>query len=68
VRLSEDQVELAWRYAYLFFFEFPKPFPWHLLDLKKDFKARPISFVLGEEGRERYDQTFEYLTGKPIEW
>jgi len=67
-RLSQDQVELAWRYAYLFFFEFPKPFPWHLLDLKKDIKSRPVRFVLGEEGQKRYNQTFDYLTGTPINW
>lgn len=67
-RLTQDQIELSWRYAYLFFFEFPKPFPWHLLYLKKDFKARPMAFVLGEEGVKRYGETFEYLTGKPLDW
>jgi capsule polysaccharide export protein KpsC/LpsZ len=67
-RLSQDQIELAWRYAYLFFFEFPKPFPWHLLDFKKDIISRPLEFVLGEEGQKRYNQTFEYLTGTPLEW
>jgi len=66
--LSQDQIELAWRYAYLFFFEFPKPFPWHLVDLKKDIKSRPLRFVLGEEGQKRYDQTFKYLTGTPLKW
>jgi hypothetical protein len=66
--LSEKQIELAWRYAYLFFFEFPKPFPWHLLDLQDDYKSRPMSFVLSEEGQQRYGSTFDYLTGKPIEW
>lgn len=67
-RLSEEQVQLAWRYAYLFFFEFSKPFPWHLLDLEKDYKSRPLSFVLGEEGQKRYADTFDYLTGKPLVW
>ena len=67
-RLSQDQIELAWRYAYLFFFEFPRPFPWHLVDLKKDIKSRALSFVLGEEGHKRYDQTFDYLTGTPLKW
>jgi hypothetical protein len=66
--LSQDQIELAWRYAYLFFFEFPKPFPWHLVDLKKDIKSRPLNFVLDEEGQIRYNQTFKYLTGTPLEW
>jgi hypothetical protein len=67
-RLSQEQIELAWRYAYLFFFEFPKPFPWHLLDLKKDINSRPVRFVLDEEGQKRYDQTFKFLTGTPLEW
>lgn len=67
-KLSKNQTELAWRYAYLFFFVFPKPFPWHLLDLKDDIGERPVNFVLGEEGQARYDKTFEYLTGTPLEW
>ena len=67
-RLSQEQVEMAWRYAYLFFFDFPKPFPWHLLDLKEDFKARPIKFVLSDEGQARYSETFDALTGGPIRW
>lgn len=67
-RLTQEQVELSWRYAYLFFFEFPKPFPWHLLDLREDLQSRPVSFVLGEEGSARYGETLDYLTGKPLEW
>lgn len=67
-RLSQAQVELSWRYAYLFFFKFPKPFPWHLLDLKEDIHERPMDFVLGKEGHQRYGETFEALTGKPLEW
>lgn len=66
--LSQDQIELAWRYAYLFFFEFPQPFPWHLLDLRQDVKTRPVGFVLGPEGQKRYNRTFDYLTGTPLEW
>lgn len=67
-RLTQEQVELAWRYAYLFFFAFPKVFPWHLLDLKADFKDRPLDYVLGTEGTKRYAETFEFLTGKPLTW
>ena len=67
-RLAQAQVEKAWRYAYLFFFAFPQPFPWHLLDLKQDIKERPIDFVLSEEGQARYGQTFEALTGGTIQW
>jgi len=67
-RLTQEQIELAWRYAYLFFFEFPKPFPWHLLDLKQDIKKRPVAYVLGEEGSKKYGETLEYLVGKPLTW
>lgn len=67
-RLSQTQIERAWRYAYAFFFDFPKPFPWHLLDLKEDLQNRPISFVLSEAGKERYGETFAALTGEPISW
>jgi hypothetical protein len=33
-RLTPEQVEKAWLYAYLFFFEFSLPFPWHILCAK----------------------------------
>ncbi len=66
-RLSQIQTELAWRYAYSFFFEFPLPFPWRLLNLWDDVKDRPVSHVLGE-GFKKYENTFRYLTGDPIEW
>jgi hypothetical protein len=67
-QLTQAQVELAWRYAYLFFFAFPKPFPWHLLDLKEDIRTRPVDFILGAEGEAKYGETFEYLVGKPLAW
>ena len=67
-RLTQEQVELSWRYAYLFFFEFPKLFPWHMLDKREDIKTRPLAYVLGSEGSERYGETFDYLVGKPLEW
>jgi capsule polysaccharide export protein KpsC/LpsZ len=35
-RLSHTQVEFAWNYAYRFFFEYPHPFPWHLLHIWDD--------------------------------
>ncbi len=67
-RLPYEKVEQAWLYAYLFFFEFSLPFPWHLLWLGKDFEMRPLSFVLSSEGQKRYAQTFGYLTGKKLDW
>jgi len=67
-QLTQDQVDLAWRYAYLFFFNFPKPFPWHLLDLKDDLRARPMAYVLSAEGDQKYGPTFDALTGTPLIW
>ena len=68
MRLNQKQVEQAWLYAYLFFFEFSLPFPWHLLWLHEDFQARPMRFVLSPEGQQRYAQTFGYLLGEPLNW
>lgn len=61
--LTQDQVELAWRYAYLFFFVFPKPFPWHLLDLDEDIKSRSVKFVLSDEGQDKYGEVFDLFSG-----
>jgi capsule polysaccharide export protein KpsC/LpsZ len=66
-RLSVEQTEQAWHYAYCFFFEYAIPFPWRVVDMWKDLKERPIPYVLGE-GMGKYRNTFRYLTGDPIEW
>jgi hypothetical protein len=67
-RLSRSQVESAWEYAYRFFFEYPRPFPWHLVRVWEDYRARPLSTVLSAEGLQQYGQTFRYLLGEPIDW
>ena len=67
-RLTKEQVEKAWLYAYLFFFEFSLPFPWHILWLHDDFTYRPMSFVLSEEGLREYEKTFAYLAGETLSW
>lgn len=67
-RLSRAQVESAWRYAYAFFFEFPRPFPWHLVRLWEDYKESPLQAVLGPQSMESYQSTFRYLTGEPLDW
>lgn len=67
-RLRREHVERAWRYAYRFFFEFPRPFPWHLVRLWEDYKARPLEQVLGPEGKAQYEDTFRYLVGEPLDW
>jgi hypothetical protein len=67
-RLSPQQVDQAWNYAYRFFFEYPHPFPWHLLHIWKDLETWPLSRLLGGEGISIYKQTFSYLVGEPIIW
>jgi hypothetical protein len=67
-RLTEQQVERAWQYAYRFFFDYPQPFPWHLLHMKKDMEEWPIERVLSQEGQESFGKTFRYLAGEPVEW
>ena len=67
-RLTHAQVERALEYVYGFFFDFPRPFPWHLVRMWEDYKARPLSTVLGPEGKEHWEATFRYLTGEPIDW
>lgn len=67
-KLSRAQVESAWEYAYRFFFEYPHPFPWHLVRVWDDYKSRPLSLVCGPEGQEHYGSTFKYLVGDPIDW
>jgi hypothetical protein len=41
-QLTEAQMELAWRYAYYFFYEYPRPFPWRLISFWDDIKIRPV--------------------------
>jgi hypothetical protein len=65
-RLSEEQVRQAWNYAYFFFFEYPLPFPWHLIYLWDDLLEWPLARVLSEEGQEAFGDTFRYLAGEPL--
>lgn len=67
-RLSREQVELAWQYAYRFFFEFPRPFPWHLVRMWDDYKVRPLESVLTGENAAQWAPTFRYLAGEPMDW
>ena len=67
-RLSPEQVEQAWNYAYRFFFEYPHPFPWHLLHIWKDLETWPLSRLLDEEGTATFHKTFSYLAGEPVIW
>jgi hypothetical protein len=66
--VSDEQVELAWRYAYHFFFTYPLPFPWHLVGFSKDIELWPMDRVLGPDGQAEFGQTFRYLAGEQIDW
>lgn len=67
-RLTQDQVDRAWEYAYRFFFEYPHPFPWHLVHMWEDVQEWPIERVLGEDGETLFSRTFSYLAGDPFNW
>jgi hypothetical protein len=67
-RLSRDQVELAWSYAYHFFFDYPTPFPWHLLSFWDELGSWPVSRTLSDEGQAIYGDTFRWLAGTPRRW
>lgn len=60
-RLQEDQVNLAWKYAYLFFFKYPLSFPWHMTRLKEDLEEYPLEYVLSEPGLEKFRSTLQLL-------
>ena len=67
-RPSQQQVELAWNYAYRFFFDYPHPFPWHLLQMWRDVAEWPLERIFSAEGQSRYRKTFRYLLGEPVIW
>jgi len=68
LRLTRQQVEQAWNYAYLFFFEYPLPFPWHLLDFWEKLETWPMSRVVSEEGWLEFRDAFQFLAGEPRSW
>src|SRR5688572_11131307 len=67
-RLSEEQVARAWNYAYRFFFEYPRPFPWRLMNFWDDLEIWPVEKVLSEEGMSQFGDTFRFLVGEPFTW
>ncbi len=66
-RIPQQQVELAWNYAYRFFFEYPFSFPWHLVTFWEDIEARPLKFIFSDS-IDRYASTIDALLGMPISW
>ena len=67
-RLSDEKINLAWSYAYRFFFDFPRPMPWHMSRIWDDYAQNPLSKVLSENGLQKFGATFRYLAGEPIDW
>jgi hypothetical protein len=67
-QLNEKQTEYAWNYAYRFFFEYPRPFPWRLMNFWDDLEVWPLEKVLSKEGQELFGDTFRFLAGEPFKW
>ncbi|MEX2160758.1 MAG: hypothetical protein WD751_02495 [Anaerolineales bacterium] len=67
-RLNPQQVETAWHYAYRFFFDYPQPFPWHLLHFWKDVETTPLSAIFSDDGQAQYARTFDHLLGRVFDW
>ena len=67
-RLTEAQIAKAWNYAYRFFFEYPHPFPWRLMNFWDDLEVWPVDKVLSAEGMEQFGDTFKFLVGEPFRW
>jgi hypothetical protein len=67
-QLTDAQVELAWRYAHYFFFDYPRPFPWRLISFWEDIKTWPVGRVLSEEGLAEFGKSFSQMTGERLSW
>ena len=67
-QLNEKQTEFAWNYAYRFFFEYPRPFPWRLMNFWDDLEVWSLERVLSEEGLAQFKDTFDFLVNEPFTW
>lgn len=67
-RLTEKQIEDAWAYAYRFFFDFPQPFPWHLVNPWENFEKNDIESIFNSRDWPQYERVFQYLAGEPMSW
>ncbi len=63
--LTPAQVEAARRYAYHFFFTYPRPFPWHLMFWEETLAAWPWDKALAEPA---FRETFGLFAGEPMRW
>jgi len=65
-RLPAEQIDLARRYAYRFFFEYPRPYPWHLIGFWKDVAERPLEGLIVSDEMEAYRPTLEAFVGRRV--
>lgn len=67
-KMTPQQVDEAWNFAYTYYCEYPHPFPWHIEKLGDNLDKRPLSYVLSPAGRAEYEQTFRLFTGELPDW
>ncbi len=67
-RLSRQKADLAWQYAYRFFFDYPLPFPWHMLYFFDELDEWPLDKVLSVSGQADYGEAFRNLVGDTRHW
>lgn len=67
-RPTRAQVKSAWNYAYRFFFEYPRPFPWKIYGFWQDYRLWPLQRIFSPEGQAHFGASFRALVGEPIEW
>ena len=56
-RLPPERIDLALRYADLYFNEWPRPFPWNLVTFWRDVRAWSPARLLGADGTADYGAT-----------
>jgi hypothetical protein len=67
-KLSQTQIDQAWHYAYRFFFDYPQPFPWHLLHFADNLQTTPLGDLFTAAGQDSFAHTFDLLLGEPFDW
>ncbi|MBI3160576.1 MAG: hypothetical protein HYZ26_13340 [Chloroflexi bacterium] len=63
-RLTEAQTRQAWHYAYRFFFDYPMPFPWHLIHFWDSVQEWTPGRVFSDKGMRAFKATFDALVGE----
>ncbi len=66
--LPKEKIELAWKYAYHFFFTYPFQYPWHMRGFFETVKNYPLSQFLSEQGKQKYNRTIQAVLGEPVNW